>query len=115
MSDTVLLLWKHRCFHFVSVPSATPTDVRATLSSDTLFFTWSSPECLQQNARIVGYRVELSSPQNQTVSSVRAEWFVVSDLLPGMNYSFRVAAVNTVGMGSFTDLVFVATEETGKS
>ena len=43
------------------------------------------------------------------------EMFEVEELTPGFKYTFKVAAVNTVGRGPFTDLLVVSTLERGMS
>ena len=59
--------------------------------------------------------VDLSGPRNQTYKNVSAEKYIVEGLTPSRSYSFRVAAVNTVGMGPFSDAVTISTLEISKS
>lgn len=39
------------------------------------------------------------------------EYFLAQNLTPGVNYTFRVAAVNDFGEGPFTDLLRISTNE----
>ncbi len=46
--------------------------------------------------------------------SVIEEIFTVSELIPSSNYSFRVAGVNSDGIGPFSDTVFIVTDGKNK-
>lgn len=56
----------------------------------------------------------LFSSENGVSIDVKTERFVANGLTPARNYSFRVAAVNIVGRGPFTNPMIVTTMAIGK-
>lgn len=55
--------------------------------------------------------MEFTRDQDQESTRVISEKFEANDLNPGGTYSFRVAAINTVGSGPYTQMFFVNTPE----
>ena len=47
--------------------------------------------------------------------NVTSEAFPARNLTPSSNYTFKVAAVNIVGIGPFTDLLVISTQALGMS
>ena len=45
---------------------------------------------------------------------VTNEEFTASNLNPGVNYTFQIAAVNNFGLGPFSELMIIPTHETSK-
>ena len=73
-----------------------------TLSFSSLLLNWDIPET-DGGAAITDYRIEISSNAGSTWTTITrsastATTYTVLNLLPGKTYSFRVAALNSVGL-----------------
>ena len=87
----------------VSVPGA-PTGVTAAAASTTqATLQWTAPAS-DGGAAITNYRVNFSKDGGDYVDygSAAGTSTDVSDLVPGATYQFRIAAVNSVGVGAFS-------------
>ena len=90
----------------VTVPGA-PTSVSAVAASTTrATLQWSAPAS-DGGAAITSYRIEYSQDSGGTYASLgntdgAALTTDVTDLTPGVTYQFRVAGVNSVGIGEFS-------------
>ena len=87
----------------VTVPGA-PTGLTAEATSTTsATLQWTAPAS-DGGAEITGYRVDYSTDGGDYVEygSAASTAKDVSDLMPGASYQFRVAAVNSAGVGAFS-------------
>ena len=97
-------------------PSAPPTSVSTsdeTLSSITV--QWGAVDCIHRNGDITGYSVRYGvqgsgSTQTESVSGGATTEATISGLTPSTNYSIEVAAVNSVGVGSYSNSITVETD-----
>ena len=67
--------------------------------------TWEEVDCHLRNGRIIEYIVIISnnSITHNLTSSER--YVIVNDLVFGSVYNMRIAGVNSIGRGSFSDLL----------
>ena len=90
----------------VTVPGA-PTGLTAAATSTTsATLQWSAP-ATDGGAAITGYRVEYSQDAGASYVSLGSTAdartsTVITDLTPAVTYQFRVAAVNSAGVGAFS-------------
>nr|CAH7726111.1 unnamed protein product [Callosobruchus chinensis] len=89
------------------IPSAPPDGVSAGIFNDTAgWVRWSPPPPQHCNGVIIGYRVQIkgsimtSMTLNATTTSIK-----ISNLTVGGAYSARVAALTSVGLGPYSNLV----------
>ncbi|MSW43371.1 MAG: OmpA family protein [Actinobacteria bacterium] len=96
-----------------TVPGA-PTAVNGTPGSTTATMSWTAPTALGGSA-IIGYRVQMATIANSAYRNVPAGTCLsvpatststtcaATNLTNGTAYTFKVAAINAVGEGSFSD------------
>ena len=99
----------------IPAPSAPPSGVEKIITTRQLIFTWTAPECIEQNGIITGYAVDFGvflGVENQSIiKNVETRMFIASDLTPGVTYGFKVAAKTTAGVGPFTGSLLTFTPE----
>ena len=84
------------------------------MTSRNITVTWNPIKCIERNGIITGYTVVFqeqggaNAPDN-TVNRT----FTAGGLTPGTNYTFKVAGVNDVDTGPFTNVIIVITAEEG--
>ena len=99
------------------VPSGYPKqlDVNDT-TSDSFTLTWDSLPYEEQSGDIIGYVVNVTHAD--TLSTVQYHTVVTSILVTGLDpyttYVCVVAAETSVGVGPFSHLFFVQTDEAGR-
>ena len=94
---------------FSAVPSAAPANfslVRETLTNVTV--TWEPVLCMYRNGLITGYVIrykELNTGlvSNKTIAGHKMRMFEITGLKPSTQYEIKIAAVNSVGIGPFTN------------
>ena len=97
---------------FLSAPSTSPTCVSVSEeTSSSITIQWGAVDCIRQNGNITGYTVRYGvegngSTQTVNVSGGEATQTIISGLTPSTNYSIEVAAVNSVGTGVYSNLIF---------
>ena len=89
-------------------PSAPPTSVSVTSSSITV--QWGPVDCIDRNGDITGYSVrygEVGSGSTQTmpVSGGTSTEAAMAGLTSSTEYSIQVAAVNSTGIGPYSDAI----------
>ena len=101
---------------YVSVPSRPLPDVVPTITPNRLTIVWDPLDCILRNGELLGYVVEFAplSSMERRREDVRFEEYIANNLNPGVNYTFRFAAVNNFGVGPFSQLFIISTQETGK-
>ena len=89
----------------IAGPSAPPEGVTADGMSTSITVQWGSVPCIHQNGQITGYSVRYGvegSGSTQTVTAT-GNGATISDLIPSTNYIVEVAAVNSAGIGDYSD------------
>ncbi|XP_038066663.1 angiopoietin-1 receptor-like [Patiria miniata] len=94
-------------------PSAPPQQVTVTSTAKrSLTFSWNQPACGSRGGIITGYTYTLSGPGSQLILDVStAEQVEIDGLIPFTDYSFQVAANNSVGFGPYSGVVVQRTDE----
>ncbi|GBP38064.1 Fibronectin type-III domain-containing protein 3a [Eumeta japonica] len=86
-------------------PPAAPTGIRHEATADSLHVHWKAP--VDHGAEIVQYKVEVDDSEFET-EGIATE-YCVEGLLPDTIYRVRVAALNELGVGEWSEPVRLAT------
>ncbi|XP_023930352.1 fibronectin type-III domain-containing protein 3a-like isoform X1 [Lingula anatina] len=90
-------------------PSSSPSavvSIRATSTAETITLSWKEPCC--NGSEILSYNIDLGEKQHMvTVENVLEH--TVHNLMPETLYKVRVQAVNSIGVGPFSQVVKVIT------
>ena len=92
-----------------TAPSAAPTSVSVPdVTSSSITVQWGAVDCIHHNGDITGYSVRYrvqgsGSTQNMSVSGGDTRQTTIPDLNPSTTYSIEVAAVNSAGIGNYSD------------
>jgi hypothetical protein len=86
------------------------------VSSREINLTWVEPH--DNNVAITGYSVmymlpEFVTQERERVVNTSVEMATISELFPGVNYTFTVTAINAMGMSPPSDPLEVRTPEEG--
>ena len=101
---------------FLSAPSTSPTCVSVSeVTSTSITVQWGAVDCIHRNGDITGYTVRYEvqgngSTQTATVSGGGSTQIIISGLTPSTNYSIEIAAVNSVGTGVYSNVIFHLTQ-----
>ena len=81
------------------------------MTSTSITVQWGAVDCIHRNGNITGYIVSYGvqgngSTQTVNVSGGEATQTIISGLTPSTNYSIEVAAVNSVGTGVYSNVIF---------
>ena len=103
------------CIH--PAPSAPPTSVHTSesdVTSSSITVQWGAVDCIHHNGDITGYLVQYGmqgSGSTQTVSILGSATTeaAISGLTPFTSYVANIAAVNSAGIGVYSDLLTVET------
>ena len=93
-------------------PSGSPTVTATEVSSDSIYLRWSPPPLEDQNGIITGYIIDSFSNRKNSSFSVNLTEHNL-EAFPYTEYTLRVAALNSVGQGPFSDVVYVKTLQDG--
>ena len=94
-------------------PSAAPADlIFLSSTSSTISIQWETVPCIHRNGRITGYMIQYMEVGggvfiNESVSGDQKETSITG-LQSSTLYDIRIAAVNSVGTGPFTNMGFNA-------
>ena len=66
---------------------------------------WNEVDCNQRNGRIIEYIVIISNNSNTYNLTSTERYITVNDLVLGGIYNISVAAVNSIGIGPFSDYI----------
>ena len=92
-----------------TAPSAAPTSVRESgVTSSSITVQWGAVDCIHHNGDITGYSVWYGvqgsgSTQTRDVSGGSITEATISSLIPSTTYSIQVSAVNSAGIGVYSD------------
>ena len=84
-----------------------------TLSSITV--TWDELSCVERNGAPTGYRIQYGITNFDNIETVTGTSFTATRLIPLTIYMFRVAAVNSNGMGPYSTTLTSVTNATSES
>ena len=94
-----------------TAPSAAPSPVAVLHSlSTTITVQWGSVPCIHQNGVITGYSVQYMAQGNTQMLNVTVTKATIDNLNPSTNYSIRVAAINSAGIGVYSEPTYQLTE-----
>ena len=88
-------------------PAGFPENLHSTLSTaTTITLTWDEINCVDRNGVVTGYMVQygittFNTLLNVTGTSASDRTFTASGLVPLTTYMFRIAAVNSDGVGPY--------------
>ena len=91
-----------------SGPGVSPGNITSTSTSTSVTMMWDRLSCEGRNGEITGYRIQygittLSTTVNITGTSASDRNFTASGLVPLTTYMFRIAAVNSNGVGPYSN------------
>ena len=91
-----------------------PGNIMSTSNSTSITVMWDRLSCVDRNGEIIGYRIQygittLSTTVNITGTSASDRNFTASGLVPLTTYMFRIAAVNSDGVGPYSSVERIAT------
>ncbi len=85
------------------------------ITSRSITVTWDTIACIERNGIITSYTVEFGPSGNTlTIAGITELTFTANELTPFINYTFRVAGVNSVNTGIYSDIIIITTLEEGK-
>ena len=93
----------------LTAPSVPPSSVTVTgVTSSTISVQWGSVPCIHQNGDITGYSVQYEvmgsgNTQTMNVTGPDVTEATLSNLTASTTYSVQVAAVNSAGIGVFSN------------
>ena len=102
-------------------PSAPPTSFQVTgLTSSSITVQWGAVDCIHRNGDITGYSVRYGvqgsgSTQTESVSGGATTEATISGLTPSTSYVIDIAAVNSAGIGVYSESLTVETSVAGEA
>ena len=90
-------------------------NIRSTATTISITLMWDRLSCVDRNGEITGYRIlyGTTTPLDQTEmitgTSSSDRTFTASGLVPLTTYMFRIAAVNSDGVGPYSDVESITT------
>ena len=85
-------------------PSSAPQGLSVlNVMATSVVLTWNELDCLQRNGDITGYMIRYDRDSRLISDSSSTIAYTVEELIPFTEYSFSVAAVNSVGTGPFSE------------
>ena len=98
-----------------AAPSAPPSSVSATVQSSTsITVQWGEVPCIHQNGDITGYSVQyrvMGSGDTPQTMPAMGNGATIYDLTPSTNDTVQVAAVNSAGVGDYSDPPIIVNTE----
>uniref|UniRef100_A0A1X7SES0 Fibronectin type-III domain-containing protein n=1 Tax=Amphimedon queenslandica TaxID=400682 RepID=A0A1X7SES0_AMPQE len=90
------------------IPSGLPLSVQVLpFNSTANRLTWNEVNCPERNGLITGYTVMISNSSITYNLTSTERYIILYDLVFGTEYNISVAAVNSVGRGTFSDPIIV--------
>ena len=92
-------------------PSAAPNSVGVSeVTSSSITVQWGTVPCIHRNGDITGYSVQYGVVGGASTQTISVSGGVISNLESSTNYSIKVAAMNSVGIGPYSDAVIGQTD-----
>ena len=94
---------------FSAVPSAAPANFSLVSQTPTsVTVTWEPVLCMYRNGLITGYVIKYNElntglVSNKTIGGDNMRMFEITGLKPSTQYEIKIAAMNSVGTGPFTN------------
>ena len=83
------------------------------MTAGSVSLSWNEIECIERNGMITNYMVEFSEMGGSIIPGVQVVMnerrFIASGFIPFTNYTFRVAGINNIGVGAFSDAITIQT------
>ncbi len=92
-------------------PPKSPTGLSAVVENSAITLSWGPPN-RNGGAPVTGYRIDVSTDQEtwaEVASSVSGTTYTPTGLTDGIRYTYRVAAMNSFGLGRWSDTVTAIT------
>ena len=91
-----------------SGPCVPPGNITSTSTPTSITVMWDRLSCVDRNGEITGYRIQygittLSTTVNITGTSASDRTFTAYGLVPLTTYMFRIAAINSDGVGPYSN------------
>ncbi len=111
---TIVYVWL--ASNHSTAPTASPPNVVFTIiTTRNITVTWDTITCIERNGMITSYTVEFGPSGNTTIrTGVTELTFTANGLTPFTNYTLRVAGVNSVNTGIYSDIITTTTNEESK-
>ena len=102
---------------YITAPSDAPEFVYVMAAGPYgLNVTWTQPPIIHHNSPLTGYKITYNLDGGNEVdidiTDTTSLFYVIDDLIPYMAYDVKVAALNDVGIGPFSDLFSAYTDKT---
>ena len=95
-------------------PSAAPTNVDISeVTSSSITVQWGTVPCIHRNGDITGYSVQygvVGSESTQTMPVSGATEASITDLVESTTYTIEVAAVNSGGIGVYSEPLMITAQ-----
>ena len=91
--------------------TAAPKPIGQTVSSTHVVITWQKVESTDEENPVTNYIINNSSSDEPITLPPDSEYYNVTGLSPGREYTVKVAAKNAIGVGRSADYVFNTTGE----
>ena len=93
--------------HFLKlVPTGNVRSLNVSqINQTSISIMWEEVDCDQRNGRIIEYIVVISNNSNRHNLTSTERYITVNDVVVGGIYRISVAAVNSIGIGPFSDYV----------
>ena len=104
----------------LTVPSSAPINIMVmSAHPGSLYVAWGLPPEIHQNGPITGYVIRYSRVGSnviidEIVTSRLIHIYTITELLPFVNYSVEIAAINVNGTGPYSDPVIGLSGHEGK-
>ena len=91
---------------FFTAPTGPPTSITTSSTQNTITVQWEEVACIECNGNITGYSVRVMGENDMIVTLREA---TISGLSPSTVYNVSVAAINSMGTGTYSDVIMVET------
>ena len=91
---------------FITAPTGPPTSITTSGTRNTITVQWEEVACIDRNGDITGYSVRVMGENDMNVILREA---TISGLSPSTVYTVSVAAINSMGTGTYSDVIMVET------
>lgn len=86
--------------HYFLAPNGVVTNMEAAkLTYTSITIRWQNVLCLEQNGNITHYNIQYNESSAIVLQNITKMSFTATSLFPGTSYTFKVAAINSKGIG----------------
>ena len=90
-----------------TAPSVPPASVRGASMLSSITVQWDAVPCIHRNGDIAGYIVQYIGSGSTDTMSVSGREATITGLMLSTTYSITVAAVNSAGVGAYSDPILL--------